>query len=105
MSSKLKAISHVLLRTTALGLVLAAGLALGQSPVGALSGKAEPGAVAVITNPLTGARREVKVGRSGRYQQRNLPIGQYQVVIRHADGREDAPRQVDVHIGITVPVP
>ena len=92
-------------RLSALALTLAAGLALAQSPVGALAGKAAAGDVAVVTNVRTAATRQVKVSAKGRYQLRNLPVGRYSVVIRHPDGREDAPRLVDVHIGITVPVP
>ena len=93
------------LRLAALALALGAGLALAQSPVGALAGRGAPGDVAVVTNPKTGLSREVTIPKSGRYQLRNLPIGEYLVVIRHADGREDAPRPVAVHIGITVRVP
>ena len=97
--------SRFLLRASLLALGLAAGIAFAQSPVGALAGKAEPGAVAVITNPTTGMTREVTVGKKGRYQLRNLPIGRYDVAIRHADGRVDAPKPVQVQIGITVRVP
>lgn len=93
------------LRLSGLALGLAAGLALAQSPVGALAGRADPDAVAVVTNVKTGQSREVKVGSKGRYQLRNLPIGRYEVVVRHADGRLEAPKLVDVHIGITVRVP
>ena len=105
MSSRPRYLTRVLPRAAALGLVLAAGLALAQSPVGALAGKGAPGAVAVITDARTGLTREVTVGPKGRYQLRNLPIGRYTVVLRHPDGREEAPRAVDVHIGITVRVP
>ena len=93
------------LRAAFIALTLAAGVVLAQSPVGALAGKATPGATAVVTNTSTGAVHEVKVSAKGRYQLRHLPIGHYQVVIRNADGREEAPRPVDVHIGITVRVP
>lgn len=93
------------LRLSALALSLAAGLALAQSPVGALAGRAEHGDVAIVTSVKTGQTREVKVSSKGRYQLRNLPIGRYHVVLRHADGREEAPKAVDVHIGITVRVP
>lgn len=94
-----------LVRAAFMALTLAAGVVLAQSPVGALAGKADPGATAVITNSKTGAVREVPVNPKGRYQLRNLPIGHYTVVIRGADGHQDAPRPVDVHIGITVRVP
>lgn len=87
-----------------LGLVLGPVSAWAQSPVGALAGSAAEGDVAVIRNPVTGFVREVKVDKKGRYQARNLPVARYEVVIRHADGSQDAPRRVDVHIGITTRV-
>lgn len=87
-----------------LALVLGPALAVAQSPVGGLSGKAKTGDVAVIRNVDTGFTREVKVGKSGKYQLRNLPNGTFEVVIRHPDGTLDAPRRVDVHIGITTQV-
>lgn len=93
------------LRLSALALALGAGLALAQSPVGAIAGRGTPGDVAVVSNPKTGMSREVTIPSSGRYQLRNLPIGDYVVVIRHADGRQEAPKAVSVHIGITVRVP
>lgn len=94
-----------LLPALLLGLLLGPASSMAQSPVGALAGKAGEGDVAVITNPVTGFSREVKVGKNGRYQARNLPVARYEVVIRHADGSQEAPRRVDVHIGITTRVP
>lgn len=89
------------LAATLLALLLGPAASLAQSPVGALAGTAAEGDVAIIRNPATGFTREVKVGKSGRYQLRNLPVAAYVVVIRHADGSQDAPRPVNVHIGIT----
>ena len=93
------------LRLAALALALGAGLALAQSPVGALAGRGTSGDIVVVTYAKTGASREVTIPRSGRYQLRNLPIGEYTVVVRHADGREEAPTVVAVHIGTTSRVP
>lgn len=81
--------------------ILAPALALAQSPVGALSGIAKPGDVAVIRNVATGFTREVKVRKSGRYQLRNLAPGTFEVTIRHSDGSTEAPKKVDVHLGTT----
>lgn len=92
-------------RTTILSLVVAIVLgpafALAQSPVGALAGTAKTGDVAVIRNVATGFTREVKVGKSGRYQMRNLSPGTFEVTIRHPDGASDAPKKVHVHLGTT----
>jgi hypothetical protein len=95
---------RLLLASLMLGLLLGPAASLAQSPVGALAGNAVEGDIAVIRNPVNGFSREVKVGKSGRYQARNLPVARYEVVIRHADGSQDAARVVDVHIGITTRV-
>jgi Carboxypeptidase regulatory-like domain len=97
--------ARTILRTSALAFGLAAGLALAQSPVGTLAGRGLHGDVAVVTDHKTGRTREVAIGPKGRYQLRNLPVGRYVVVIRHADGRQEAPKPVNVHIGITTRVP
>lgn len=81
--------------------VLGPAIALAQSPVGALAGTAKAGDVAVIRNVDTGFTREVKVGKSGKYQMRNLSPGTFEVTIRHADGTTDAAKKVDVHLGTT----
>lgn len=81
--------------------VLAPAIALAQSPVGALAGVAKDGDVAVIRNVATGFTREIKVGKSGRYQMRNLSPGTFEVTIRHSDGTTEAPKKVDVHLGTT----
>lgn len=84
-----------------LALVLGPALAVAQSPVGGLSGKANPGDVAVIRNVDTGFTREITVKKSGKYHLRNLSNGTFEVVIRHPDGTKEAPCRVDVHIGVT----
>ncbi len=87
------------------GLLLGSAVSFAQSPVGALAGSASEGDVAVIRNPANGFTREIKVGKSGRYQLRSLPVASYEVVIRHADGKQEPARRVAVHIGITTRVP
>lgn len=84
-----------------LGFVLGPVSSLAQSPVGAISGQGREGDVAIIRNSSSGFSRELKIGKSGRFQARNLPVASYEVVIRHADGSEETPKRVDVHIGVT----
>lgn len=85
-------------------LAMAPPIALAQSPVGALAGTAKAGDVAVIRNVATGFTRQVKVGKSGKYQLRNLSPGTFEVIIRHPGGSADAPKKVDVHLGTTTRV-
>ena len=80
------------------------GFAAAQSATSALQGEAKAGDVAVIQNVDTGFTREVKVKDNGRFALRNLPTGNYQVTIRHADGSLDAPRQVTLQVGATARV-
>ena len=91
--------SRIILLSLLASLVLAPALA--QSPVGALSGIAKAGDVAIIRNVATGFTREVNVRKSGKYQMRNLQPGRFEVTIRHSDGSTEAPKKVDVHLGTT----
>jgi hypothetical protein len=85
----------------ALGL---SGAAVAQSPSAAISGQGKPGDVAVISNADTGFSREVPVKDNGKFQLRNLPTGNYIVVIRHADGSTEAPKTAVLRVGSTARV-
>lgn len=91
----------IILLSLLAAVVLAPAIALAQSPVGALAGVAKDGDVAVIRNVATGFAREIKVGKSGKYQMRNLSPSTFEVTIRHSDGTTQAPKKVDVHLGTT----
>ena len=78
-----------------------AGAANAGTQSSAIIGKAQPGDVAVITNLDTGFSREIEVKDNGKYAWRNLPTGNYSVVIRHADGSVDAPKVTELRMGAT----
>ena len=74
-------------------LVLAAGLvaaqgSLAQQSGGGLSGKVAATDKVVVRNVDTGLTREVPVSDSGFFHARRLPVGTYEVTIKHADGTE-----------------
>jgi hypothetical protein len=82
----------------------AAGFASAQSPTANIAGQAKPDDVITIQNVDTGFTREVKPKDNGRYQLRNLPIGNFSVTVKHADGTSDAPKIVSLRVGSTARV-
>ena len=85
--------------------VAATGSALAQSnSTGNLTGHAAIGDTVVVENLATGFHREINADRGGRFRLRSLPVGNYVVKIRHADGRVEVLRQVAVRIGTTTRV-
>ncbi len=93
--------------TRALALVVGlatASAATAQSPTAGIAGEGKLGDIAVIQNADTGFTREVKVRKNGRYQIRNLPTGTFVVILKHADGTTDAPKQVTLQVGMTARV-
>src|SRR5437870_13681768 len=51
------------------------------------SGAALANAHLIVTNPLTGLKREVDVNATGQYTALNLPDGTYDIVIRSEERR------------------
>ncbi|RZI92484.1 MAG: carboxypeptidase regulatory-like domain-containing protein, partial [Rubrivivax sp.] len=60
-----------------------------QSTAGSIVGKGQPGDVVMIASDNTGFSREVKVDADGKFKIRQVPIGTYRVVRKHADGSMD----------------
>jgi hypothetical protein len=87
-----------------LGLLLA-GAAAAQSSVAHISGTAKAGDTVLVESVDTGFKREVAVKPNGRYSVRNLPIGTFSVVVKHADGSTDQPKLVTLRVGVTARVP
>jgi hypothetical protein len=83
----------------ALGLAASAG-ALAQSSNSGLSGRGANGDVAHVRNVDTGFEREAKV-RDGMFRLRNLPVGTYEVTLRHADGSTEGPVLAAAKVGVT----
>ena len=83
----------------ALGLAVSAG-ALAQSSNSGLSGRGADGDVAHVRNVETGFEREATV-RDGKFMLRNLPVGTYEVSLRHADGSTEGPVLAAAKVGVT----
>lgn len=86
--------------TMALGLLMA-GAAVAQSAVAHIAGSGKAGDTVLIENVDTGFHREITIPASGHYQQRNLPVGTFSVIVKHADGTTEAPKLVSLRVGVT----
>jgi hypothetical protein len=84
--------------TAALGLALALPVAA-QSTSGSIVGEARAGDTVVISRGDTGFKREIKLKHDGKFQARQLPSGDYQVILVHADGAIEPVQFVDVRAG------
>ena len=94
-------------RARAAGLVLAVLLpatASAQLTTGSLQGSAAAGDSVTIRNVQTEHTLDFAVGENGRFQFVRLPVGIYEVVIRHPDGSIDAPILARARLGETVEV-
>jgi TonB-dependent receptor-like protein/carboxypeptidase family protein len=83
--------------TVALGLCFAGGVQA-QSTVGTINGHAVSGDTVTITNPATGLTRTITVAGDGSYRFAALPIGQYVVTRKGADGTTST-REARVNVG------
>lgn len=72
-----------------------------QSTSGSISGEAITGDTVYVTNNDIGFKREVKISKDGKYQVRNIPVGTYQLIRKHADGSFEPSQQLDVRTGAT----
>ena len=81
--------------------LLAAGSASAQSSVSAISGHAAAGDTVSLRSVDAGFKRELPVRANGKYQMRNLPVGTYEVTVRHADGSPASTFVVTTQVGIT----
>ena len=76
-----------------------AGSALAQSTAGTLLGDGKPGDVVVVSNAKFGFNKEVTVKDNGKYRLPGLAPGLYTIVVRHADGSQDAEIKMRVIAG------
>ncbi|MCB1566899.1 MAG: carboxypeptidase regulatory-like domain-containing protein, partial [Xanthomonadales bacterium] len=71
---------------------------------GSLFGRADAGSTVVVEDPSTGVRREISVQADGTYRASQLPIGNYRVTMKRADGTETVREGVRVSVGTGTPV-
>lgn len=87
----------------AFAMVFATG-AIAQSSSGGIVGQAVAGDTIVINGPDNGFHREVQIKEDGKYQVRRVPLGDYTVTIKHADGTFGPPQTITVRVGSTARV-
>lgn len=95
------------LKNFALALVATLGIAAAahaQQASGNIMGEAVTGDTIVVRNASIGFQRELSIKEDGKYNLRRLPIGNYVVTVKHADGTESAPKQIVVQAGTTARV-
>jgi hypothetical protein len=76
------------LTALALAGLLAAQSSQAQVSTGAFSGKFAPTDTVTLRNLGSNQTREVKVKADGSFWARRLPVGDYEITVRHADGSE-----------------
>jgi len=84
--------------------LLASPHAFAQASTGALEGNAGASDSVSIRNIRTDHVLQTSVATNGRFHFRKLPVGIYEVVIRHPDGSADAPILARARLGETVQV-
>ena len=84
--------------------LIAPGVAFAQLTTGALEGSATTGDSVTIRNVVTEHKLDYQVGDTGRFHFVRLPVGVYEVVIRHPDGSMDEPIIARARLGETVQV-
>lgn len=83
---------------------LLAFAAFAQSSVGHITGDAKKGDVVAIYSPDVGVKRETTMEEDGRYMFRRLPLGSYEVTVKHPDGTEEQTKFVTLRVGQTAKV-
>lgn len=82
----------------------ASGAAFAHLTTGNLSGHAPPGDSVTIRNIATDHTLESIAAQNGRFHFRRLPLGIYEVTIRHADGSVEPVILARARLGETVQV-
>jgi len=78
--------------------------AIAQSSSGGLIGEGKAGDTVIIQGPDNGFHRQMEIKEDGKYQVRRIPLGDYTVVIKHADGTFSPAQTVSVRVGSTARV-
>lgn len=96
------------LKKSALTLIVVLGFAAAsaqaQRSSGNIIGDAATGDTVIVDGQGTGFHREVAIDRDGRYNLRSIPMGDYVVTVKRADGTQTEPKKVSVRGGSTVRV-
>jgi hypothetical protein len=82
--SDLNPLRHVLSATL---LCLLPSLAAAQSTAGNIAGEAKAGDTIIVKGESNGFKRELKIDSDGQFKMRRVPIGKYDIVFVHQDGK------------------
>ena len=88
----------------AIGLLFGAGAKAQSNTSGNLAGRATAGDQITVQNTRTGFLRTITVGKNGRFRLGSLPVGEYLVTLKHADGTVYMTAPAAVQIGRTTQV-
>jgi uncharacterized membrane protein len=94
---------NLLLAGVAAGAIVATA-AQAQATSGNIMGVAKAGDTVVVDGVGTGVHREITLDKDGKYNLRRMPLGSYVVVVKHADGTAESPKQVAIQAGVTARV-
>ena len=78
--------------------------ALAQSTTGNITGTAQAGDTIVVQSANGGIHRELTIDKDGKFSIRRLPVGEYVVMHKRADGTIKSPATVRLNAGVTVRV-
>jgi hypothetical protein len=78
--------------------------AYAQQASGGLMGAAKSGDTVTVTGMGTGFHRELKIDEDGKWQIRQVPLGNYKIEVAHADGSSEKPKAIAVRAGTTARV-
>lgn len=92
-----------LIAVVALSMGLATA-AVAQSSSGNLIGEGKAGDTVIVQGPDNGFHREMELKEDGKYQIRRIPLGDYTIVVKRADGSFSTPQTVTVRVGSTARV-
>lgn len=75
-----------------------------QDTSGNIVGDGRAGDTVTVDSSNIGFHREMTLEKDGRYQMRHVPIGDYVVSLRHADGTAEPTKVIRVQTGATARV-
>jgi hypothetical protein len=84
--------------------LLATSIASAQDTAGNIRGEAKAGDTIIVDNPIIGFHREMTQEKDGRYTLNHVPVGEYVIIVRHADGTAEPTKGVRVQTGATARV-
>ena len=95
---------NFLLAVAVTGALLATSAAGAQDTAGNIRGEAKAGDTIIVDNPTIGFHREMTQEKDGRYTLSHVPVGDYVIIVLHADGTSEPTQAIRVRTGATARV-